>query len=235
MGTMRTLILSDIHLGSKHCNVQLLNEVLDHEPFDRLILNGDTLHNVNLRKLTAQHWALLERFRTIGKSRELVLIRGNHDHELDFLPGMQPGHLTTGRVLPALLEVPMLEQYELRIGGEPYAVLHGDRFDPTMNYPMVTEVAFFCYQFTTKVSKKLAKWLKRKSKRWGGILEMVRAQSIAFATQRGVPGVITGHTHFAEDLRAHGVHYMNSGSWTESPCSYLTSDGREIVLRHMAE
>lgn len=233
--SMRTLILSDIHLGSKHCNTVLLNEVLDHEPFDRLILNGDTLHNVNLRKLTPAHWALLERFRQIGRSRELVLIRGNHDHEIDFCPVQRADRLSTGRVLPAMLEVPMLEQYELRIAGEPYPVLHGDRFDPTMNYPMVTEVAYLCYQFTTKVSKKFAKWLKRKSKRWGGILEMVRIQSIAFAHQNGVPGVITGHTHYAEDLRVGGVRYMNSGSWTESPCSYLTSDGDQIVLRHMRD
>ena len=45
---MRTLILSDIHLGNRHCNAALLNEVLDRESFDRLILNGDTLNSVNL-------------------------------------------------------------------------------------------------------------------------------------------------------------------------------------------
>jgi UDP-2,3-diacylglucosamine pyrophosphatase LpxH len=232
---MQTLILSDIHLGSKHCNTKQLSAVLDNERFDRLILNGDTLHNVNLRKLTAEHWALLERFRRIGKSRELVLVRGNHDHELDFLPNQAPNHLTTGRVLPALLEVPMVEQYELRIAGEPYPVLHGDRFDPTMNYPMVTEAAYLCYQFTTKLSKKFAKWLKRKSKRWGGILEMVRGQSIAYAYQQGVPGVITGHTHYAEDVQFKDVRYLNSGSWTESPCSYLRCDGDAIELQHMSD
>src|SRR4029077_17996807 len=83
---MRTVILSDIHLCNRHCNAALLNEVLDREPFERLILNGDTLNSVNLRKLNGAHWALLNRFRKLGRSRELILIRGNHDHDGDYLP-----------------------------------------------------------------------------------------------------------------------------------------------------
>src|SRR5437870_3459697 len=105
---MRTLILSDIHLGSRHCNHQLIAEVLDRETFDRIILNGDTIHNVNFKKFTEPHWALLERFRQLGKERELILIRGNHDHEPDYFHNRNKV-LTTGHILPALLEVPMRE------------------------------------------------------------------------------------------------------------------------------
>jgi UDP-2,3-diacylglucosamine pyrophosphatase LpxH len=232
---MRTLILSDLHLGSRHCNTALLNELLDHVSFDRLILNGDTIHNVNLRKMTPRHWATLERFRQIGKSRELVLVRGNHDHEIDFLPGTTPTILSSAKVLPALLEVPMLEQYHLQVNGHQYLVIHGDRFDPSMNYPVVTEVAFMCYQVTTKVNKKLAKWLKKKSKKWGGLLEIVRKNSIAHAQKHNIPGIITGHTHFAEDLHREEIHYMNSGSWTETPCSYLIADQQKIDLLHHSD
>lgn len=233
---MRTLILSDIHLGSKHCCHRAVHDILDREPFDRLILNGDTLHNVNLRKLDKHHWSVLDRFREYAKSRELVLIRGNHDHEIDFVPTQANGHLTTGNVLPSLLGVAMLEEYHLKVRGQDYLVLHGDRFDPTMKYPLVTEVAFIAYQFTTRINKKLAKWLKRKSKRWGGILAYVRDQSVAFARQHGFPGVITGHTHFAEDVRVDEVHYVNTGSWTETPCAYVTvDDPNGIQLHHVTD
>jgi UDP-2,3-diacylglucosamine pyrophosphatase LpxH len=232
---MRTLILSDIHLGSRHCNVDLLNRVLDEERFDRLILNGDTLNNVNLRKLTPRHWAVLDRFRKFGRSRELILIRGNHDHEIDYHLDRGGERLNSGQVLPNLLEVPMLEEHELEIGGRPYHVLHSDRFDPTMNYPMVTEMAFICYQVTTKVNKKLAKWLKKKSKRFGGLLEVIRNQTVEFARSIGKAGIIAGHTHFAEDLHLEDVHYVNSGSWTEVPCSYLTTNTRGIELHHVSD
>jgi UDP-2,3-diacylglucosamine pyrophosphatase LpxH len=232
---MRTLILSDIHLGCRHCNHCLVNEVLDTVPFDRLILNGDTIHNVNLRKLITPHWRILDRFRKLGRERELVLLRGNHDHEFDHYPGRQSDGLDTSSVLPALLEVPMRESYRLDVNGHEYLVLHGDCFDPTMNYPVVQEAAYMAYQFTTKLNKKLAKWLKKKSKKWGGILHVVRAQSIAYAHREGLPGLITGHTHFAEDIEVDDIHYVNTGSWTESPCAYVTADSGGLKLHHISD
>ncbi len=247
---MRTLILSDIHLGSRHTNTTLLNEVLDREPFERLILNGDTLHSVNLRKLNGAHWALLDRFRKISRDRELVLIRGNHDHDGDHIPyynrnGSANGKANTNgdvhptictvNVLPGILDVSMHEDYQLDAGGQPYLVLHGDRFDPTLNSPVLTEVACFCYQLTTRVNKKLAKWLKKKSKRWSGVLGFVRGQAVAHAQKEGVAGVITGHTHFAEDSMIDEVRYLNTGCWTEYPFSYVAVDGAEITLKHPFE
>ena len=80
---------------------------LDREPFDRLVLNGDTIHHLNFRKMTRPHSALLERLRRIGKERELVLVRGNHDHQADYVPGTSRDQLTTASVLPSLLGVPM--------------------------------------------------------------------------------------------------------------------------------
>ncbi|MCI0743319.1 MAG: metallophosphoesterase family protein [Gemmataceae bacterium] len=270
---MRTLILSDIHLGSKHCNAALVHEALDAVSFDRLILNGDTLNSVNLRKLTGSHWTLLDRFRKLGRSRELVLIRGNHDHEGDYDPssgkalfkatphrqngigtepsgqtasaksedrtaancGPEPQRFTTFNVLPALLEVPMHEDYRLDVGSRSFLVMHGDRFDPTLHYPIVTDVAGFCYQLTTRINKKLAKWLKKKSKRWGGVLELVRNQSIAHARKENVEGVITGHTHFAEDAIVEDIHYVNTGCWTEYPCSYVLVQNDDISLHFPGE
>jgi UDP-2,3-diacylglucosamine pyrophosphatase LpxH len=232
---MRTLILSDIHLGSRHCNVNLIHEVLDQVRYDRLILNGDTINTLNFRKFQRRDWGLLERFRKIGKERQLVLIRGNHDHDWDYRPGAPRPEFGTPQVLPALLEVPMLEEYPLTVRERPYLILHGDRFDPTLNYPLLTDAAVMCYQMTTNLNKKLAKWLKKKSKRFGGLLEFIRGQSIAFARRGNLEGVITGHTHFAEDAVMDDVHYLNTGSWTESPCGYVTVHNGDITLHQIAD
>jgi UDP-2,3-diacylglucosamine pyrophosphatase LpxH len=249
---MRTLVLSDLHLGSRHCNVELLEEVLRKESFDRLVLNGDTINNVNFRKLTPRHWAILDHLRDVGRERELILIRGNHDHEWDYqavgsrhapravVDGTrsEPATvkpLTTGHLLPSILDVPMLEEYRLEVQGQPYIILHGDRFDPTLNFQVVTEVAFAAYQLTTKVNQKLAKWLKKKSKKWGGILELVRARSVVFAREEGLAGIITGHTHFAEDVHVDGVHYVNTGSWTEVPCAYVTIGAEGVAVHQVLD
>lgn len=237
---MRTLVLSDLHLGSRACNAVCIRDLLVREPFDRLVLNGETVNNLNLRKFRPCHWQIVDRLRALGGSRELVLVRGNHDHDYDPVPHGDSGTADgpgfgTRDVLPALLGVPMVEEYPLEAGGRRYLVLHGDRFDPTFKLPAVTEVGAWCYHLSHKLSKKLAKWLKKQSKRWGGVLEYVRCQSVAYARERGAGGVITGHTHFAEDVHFDGVHYLNTGCWTEPPCTYVTADARAVRLHHLPD
>lgn len=228
---MRTLILSDLHLGSKNSHTHQILDVLNRELCDRVILNGDTINSLNLRKFKDRHWRVLDKLRQMTKSREAVLIRGNHDCDCHANGNGFGGH----EVLPSLLGIPMLEEYTLQLGSRSYLVLHGDRFDPTLNYKVVSEMAGWCYDVSQKVNKKLAKWLKKKSKRWTGVLEWVRAQSVEHARTRGHQGVMTGHTHFADDVHIDGTHYVNSGCWTEPPCSYVVVDSANVCLHEMPD
>jgi UDP-2,3-diacylglucosamine pyrophosphatase LpxH len=230
---MRTLILSDIHLGTRNCRAAQVLEVLTRVSFDRLILNGDTINSVNLRKFTPGHWAVLAELRRLSRGRELILVQGNHDYEPS--PGGNGQELSSQDVLPSLLGVGMVDEYRLDVGGRPYLVLHGDRFDPTLNLPLMVDVADWCYQVSQRISKKLAQWLKKKSKRWGGLLDWVRRRSAAFARERGCAGVVVGHTHFPDDLRVEDVHYLNTGSWTESPCTYGLAEADRIGLCHFPD
>jgi UDP-2,3-diacylglucosamine pyrophosphatase LpxH len=234
---MRTLIISDLHLGSKNCHPEQVLNLLGRERYDRLVLNGDTINNLNLRKLKPTHWAVIDRLRREARSRDFILVRGNHDHDQRYLNYARPADgegFGPYDVLPTLLGVPMVEEYRLDVAGRQYLVLHGDRFDPTMRYPTVTEMADWCYQLSQKVNHKLAKWLKKKSKKWGGILEFVRCQSVGHARRHNCEGVVTGHTHFADDLRVGETHYLNSGCWTELPGGYVLSDGRGIRQHFLA-
>jgi UDP-2,3-diacylglucosamine pyrophosphatase LpxH len=227
---MRTLILSDIHLGTRNCRAEQVLEVLSRASFDRLILNGDTINNLNLRKLTPKHWQVIARLREVARGREVILVRGNHDYEGS--PKTNGCGFSSRDVLPTLLGVSMVEDYRLDLAGQPYLVLHGDRFDPTVNSPLLLDVADWCYQASQKLSKKLANWLKKKSKRWGGLLDWVRRKSAAFAREQGCAGVVIGHTHYAADVRVDDVHYVNTGSWTESPCTYAMAESNCIRLCH---
>ena len=46
---MKTIIVSDVHLGSRNCRAKDLLDLL-HTDFDRLILNGDIADTMNLKK-----------------------------------------------------------------------------------------------------------------------------------------------------------------------------------------
>lgn len=219
---MHTLILSDLHLGTKMCQAESLLRLLETS-FDRLILNGDTLDSFNLKKLKLPHWQVLDRLQWIASRRHVVLIRGNHD--------MHPryGHRN---LLAKLVGGVLVEDYEFSVGEKNYLVLHGDKFDPTLNWPVLTDIADWCYQQTQTFDRRAAKWLKKKVKKLGGIVECVKLQAVKYANLRDCDGVITGHTHFPNDEMIDGVHYLNCGSWTETPCTYVSVEKETVQLKN---
>jgi UDP-2,3-diacylglucosamine pyrophosphatase LpxH len=224
---MTTLVISDLHLGSRSCQVGPIAQILETN-YDRLILNGDTLNNLNLRKLKKKHWRLVDQLRSIARDRELTLIRGNHD----VVPTDDGAGFGPMDVLASLLDVPLREESVIEAGSNRYLVLHGDRFDPTLTWPIVTDAADWCYRTVQGVNKRMAKWLKRGAKRWGGVVEYVKRRSVEYARNRGFQGVIAGHTHFCDDEWINGIHYLNSGSWVDWPCTFVVADERHVELRH---
>ena len=46
----RTLVLSDIHLGTSHSKTEEVSHFLSHVDCDRLILNGDIIDGWHLKK-----------------------------------------------------------------------------------------------------------------------------------------------------------------------------------------
>jgi UDP-2,3-diacylglucosamine pyrophosphatase LpxH len=219
---MKTLIVSDIHLGSRSSQAGPLSELLETD-FDRLILNGDIINNLNLRKLKPKHWRIISQLRKIARSRELILIGGNHDgapcEKSDFGPA---------DVLAALLGVPLEFEYPLPVGANNYLVLHGHRFDPTLTWPIVTDAADFCYRAVQEINKKAAKWLKSRVKKLGGVIEFVKRRSVQYARALGYHGIITGHTHFHDNEWIDGIHYLNTGCWVDSPCTYIRIQNEDI-------
>jgi UDP-2,3-diacylglucosamine pyrophosphatase LpxH len=223
---MITAIMSDLHLGSRNCQAGLISEFLESR-FDRLILNGDTVNSLNFKKLKAGHWKILDRIRNLARQREVILIRGNHDACWRQELGLGPQ-----QVLSALLELPLHEEYLLELPAGHYLVMHGDRFDPTLQWPILTDTADWCYHAVQKVNKKAAKWLKRKVKRMGGVVEIVKRQAVHYAKSRGCQGVITGHTHFCDDEWIDGIHYLNSGCWVDTAGSYVRIEETDVRLCH---
>jgi UDP-2,3-diacylglucosamine pyrophosphatase LpxH len=224
---MNTIIVSDLHLGARNSRTDLLAGLLDSD-FDRLILNGDTVDGPDLRRFRPGDWRIIDALRAVACSRELVLVRGNHD---------VPAHGDAARatdLLTGLFGTAPREEYEVDVGGEPYLVLHGDCFDGTMNLTWVGDAADLVYRGVQRVSRPVAHCLKLASKHVCGVVGAVQRGAVEHARGRGYAGIVTGHTHFPHDEHIDGVHFLNTGCWVDHPCSYIQIENGTARLRHWA-
>lgn len=196
---MRSVIISDLHIGSHVCRTEDVASFVAKSNFDRLIINGDMLDHLNLSRYKKKHWKLLSALEKI----QPTIILGNHDVAKE----------GSDLFLKSLFKS-VHHEYVLPTSVGEYLIHHGHRCDPLMDYSLLTEAADRVYHLSQKVSKKLARWLKKKSKKMGGFLDLLVKSAAKVAGQRGFSGVVLGHTHHAEDVRIQDVHYLNTGCWT---------------------
>ena len=91
----RTIWISDIHLGTKGCNAELLIDFLDNTDSETMYLVGDIIDGWRLRKKLywpAAHndvvWRILKRAK---RGTRIVYIPGNHDEMVRQFTGLNFG------------------------------------------------------------------------------------------------------------------------------------------------
>ena len=142
----RTVVLSDIHMGSKYSMTDEVCDFLSSVDCERLILNGDTIDGWQLQKHDYGTWGAVHSrfFRIIlkmidWKNTFVYILRGNHDDFLDKIIPMQMGQLN------------ILKDMILETGGVRYFVTHGDVFDSiTSNMRWMAKLGDFFYNLLLK-------------------------------------------------------------------------------------
>jgi UDP-2,3-diacylglucosamine pyrophosphatase LpxH len=219
-----TIIISDLHLGSKVSRAEELLEFLSSVHFKRLILNGDVFDSINMKRLNRHHWKVLSLLRKLTDKEthhEVVWIRGNHDGYAD--------------LISQLLGIEFRNQYMFEWQGQKILIFHGDIFDKFITrFPLLSSLADAVYRsivYIDPASKKIGRWLKRNSKTFIRNAEKVRFGAVHYARYAKAQYVVCGHTHHVEDTIIEGVRYLNPGSWTDSPSHFIgiTQDRIEIA------
>lgn len=237
----RTIVLSDVHLGTPDSKVDEVNHVLKHTRCDTLILNGDIIDG----------WALLRRGRWERKhtrfvrlvlkklekqGTEVVYLRGNHDDQL-------------ARFLPLRLHRLRVAEEHVHEGpAGRYLVVHGDVFDVvTRQHRALAILGHAGYQSLLRLNRLYNRWRAWRGLEYFSLSKAIKArvkeavnyvsnfeESVArLARSRRCVGVICGHIHTPADKRFHGVHYLNSGDWVESLTALVEhEDGRWEVLAY---
>lgn len=216
-----TIIISDIHLGSHICQDTKVLTFLQSIEYntDHLIINGDLFDNWNFTTLSYNHWQILKTIRKASEKIHVTWIAGNHDGPSD--------------IISHLLNVEFVEEYRFRNGDKDFIVLHGDIFDEYISkYPRLTKIADWFYRLVQRLDPSLywARKLKRSSKTFLRAIEKVEERALAYCRRNKADIICVGHTHYPIVVDLGYVAYYNSGSWTDTICSYLSILNGKVEL-----
>src|ERR1700683_2985619 len=228
---LRTVFISDIHLGFKVCSADLLLDFLHHVEMDYLFLVGDIVDVWSMKKSMFWPQAHNNVLRTIlGKAKrgtKGIFVPGNHEGAVREFDG------------GGFRNLEIHSEYVHRgVDGKRMLVLHGDEFDSVVKCsPWLAKLGSNIYDvllaanpYINWVGPKLhlphwslSSYLKNKAKtavQYIGSFEDAVAQA---ARKRGVDTVVCGHIHRAEMRDINGILYCNDGDWVES-CTSLVED-----------
>lgn len=237
---VRTLFLSDIHLGYKHARARELAEFLRDIEADHIVLVGDIIDALSMAERffwspdhTSVVRALLAKRRSGAR---LIYIPGNHDESLGMFAEVLNGQLEVHR-----------EWVHRTTQGMRLLVTHGDRFDGIVTCaPWMTRLGDALYYVVVAANHALNDLRSRFGKPYWPFVERIklgisaslryieRFEEVAtnHARSEGFDGIICGHIHRANLRQIDGTVYCNTGDWVES-CSALieTLDGELQLLR----
>lgn len=242
MTRIRTLFLSDIHLGSRACQAERLLSFLKQYEGHRIFLLGDIVDFWALRRgiyWPESHNTVVQKLlRQARHGVDIVYIPGNHDEALNDYFDSSFGNVRVKK-----------DHVHVAADGKRYALLHGDRYDQvTACARWLSLLGDMSYNLLVDLNRSLS-WVRRRlglAGHWSladyakrnlqGAARYISGFELALARHGKalqVDGVICGHIHTPVIKRIDGVIYLNCGDWVDS-CTAIVEhlDGTMELVRH---
>ena len=243
---VRTLFLSDLHLGFRLSMGGNCLRVLDYFSAQVIYLVGDTIDVTRMSRVwhwSDAHQAIVDRIVALHQAgHQLRLLPGNHDpcfaRDERFIDKF--GTRTAFRlqqIIEPLLRLPMQESFvHESVTGRKLLVLHGDQVDrlnekwlgiPKLGSKIFDYVSVILPNRATLELRNFFKLiLTRPSK--------IEALAIESARQKKLDGLIMGHLHQPLLRREQdGLIVVNTGDWVENSTVVLeTTSGEFLLINH---
>lgn len=241
----RTIVLSDIHLGTSGSKAKEATEFLKNYSCQKLILNGDIIDGWQLKQYGSWKKKHTAFFRTVMKQiirhdTKVIYLRGNHD---DFLDQIMP--LKVGK------NFSIRRDYVLQSGTKTFYVTHGDVFDSiTSELKWLAYLGDLGYTFLLWINKlynqyrawrglpyySLSQQIKHRFKQAVNYISDFEVKLTELAKARGCDGIICGHIHQPAIHEYDGLLYMNSGDWVETMSALVEDhEGNWNLLYYTAD
>jgi len=219
---MKTLVISDTHIGSKGCQTDLILELLKDNSYERYILVGDIIDGwlfTKYKKFTYDHAKVIRRLLKLSKNKEIIWISGNHD---EFLRKYTPIELGNIKVVDEYTENGIW-------------FCHGDKYDGivkmhwlgmlgSVGYDLAIVIDRFLKRFNKNTS--LSKFLKDNVKAAVSFMVDFENEMVRQARKRNCHTVVCGHIHTPDDKEIDGVRYLNCGDWIENNSFIIYSNNK---------
>jgi UDP-2,3-diacylglucosamine pyrophosphatase LpxH len=241
---VRSIFLSDIHLGTRGCQAERLLDFLREYESEHLFLVGDIIDfwamGRSIQWTAAQNTVVQKVLRRARHGERVVFIPGNHDEALREYDGT-----TFGDIFVAF------EWEHVTADGKRLLLIHGDQFDQVIrHHRWVAILGDIAYDFLVRVNAWLSWWrrtlkisgywslagyAKRKVKSAVTFIFDFEESVIRAVRGRGLDGVVCGHIHSAAMKQIDGLLYINCGDWVDS-CTAIVEhlDGRLELIEWRA-
>lgn len=236
----RTMFLSDLHLGTKGCQAELLLDFLKGNDADTIFLVGDIVDGWRLR--SGWYWpqahndVVQKLLRKVRKGARMIFIPGNHDDFARDYVGYSFGGVEI-----------LSNAIHTMADGRRFLITHGDEFDIVVRHARwlaflgdwAYGAALNANTLFNAVRRRLgfpywsfSAWAKLKVKNAVSFIGSFETSLSEQAARSGTDGVICGHIHHAAIRDIGGITYANIGDFVES-CSVLVEhfDGRLEIVR----
>ncbi|MCT4657275.1 MAG: UDP-2,3-diacylglucosamine diphosphatase [Cohaesibacter sp.] len=239
----RALFLSDIHLGTRGCQAEMLLDFLKIHDAETIYLVGDIVDGWRLQK--GWYWpqshndVVQKLLRKARKGSRIIYVPGNHD---EFLRNYYGAHFGG-------IEVVETHIHETA-NGKKFLVIHGDQFDMVVRHAKwLAHLGDWAYSLALGINTvlnlarrklgfgywSLSAWAKLKVKNAVNFIGTFEETLSQEALKHNVDGVICGHIHHAEIHSKFGIDYMNTGDWVESCTAIIEHEDGEFELIRWGE
>ena len=235
----RTVFISDVHLGTRGCQAELLLDFIRVIDCETLFLVGDIIDGWKLKGgwlwPQAHNDVVQKLLRMARRGVKVIYIPGNHDDFARDYCGVHFGGVVVAR-----------DWIHEAADGRRYLVTHGDEFDGVIAHARwLAFLGDWSYRALLALNThwnrarrrmglgywSLSAYLKGRVKNALQFIENYEQAVADEARRRGVDGVICGHIHKAEMRDIDGVLYVNDGDWVESCTAAVEhADGRLEIL-----